>query len=141
MNVKDFLDRFCEWARAQPDIEAVALVGSWACDAASEDSDVDLIILTTKTTGYLRDQSWPSVFGEVTECKVEDWGRCKSLRVFYKDNLEVEYGFALPEWADIPVDPGTHRVVINGMKILFDPKGVLAKLQKEVFATLRLGER
>ena len=100
-----------------------------------------MIILTTQPENYINDSSWSVLFGEVTECKVEDWGRCKSLRVFYKDNLEVEYSFALPEWADIPVDPGTHRVVSNGMKILFDPKGLLAKLQKEVFATLRPGER
>jgi predicted nucleotidyltransferase len=141
VNVKAFLDKFSQWASAQPNIEAVALVGSWARESADEESDVDLIILTTQPENYINDSSWSVLFGGVTECKVEDWGRCKSLRVFYKDNLEVEYGFALPEWADIPVDPGTHRVVSNGMKSLFDPKGVLAKLQKEVFATWRRGEK
>ncbi len=100
-----------------------------------------MIVLTSKPTPYLDDPSWASTFGSVTECKVEDWGRAKSLRVFYRDNLEVEYSFALPDWADIPVDSGTHGVVGNGMKILFDPHGILLTLQQQVFATLRPGER
>ena len=141
MNVKAFLDKFSRWVRTQPDIEAVALVGSYSRAEASENSDVDLIILTTKTADYLQHQSWASVFGEVTKCKVEDWGKVKSLRVFYADDLEVEYGFALPDWADIPIDPGMSRVVSDGMRILFDPLGILTELRQKVFATLRLGER
>jgi hypothetical protein len=97
------------------------------------------MILTSQPGHYIDDPSWVSMFGEMTECKVEDWGRAKSLRVCYRD-LEVEYGFALPYWADIPVDSGTRKVVSDGMKILFDPRGILAKLQQEVFA-LRPGER
>lgn len=134
VSVKDFLDRFSQWARAQPDIEAVALVGSYARETADEASDVDLIILTKQSERYISEPSWVSAFGEVGERKVENWGRVTSLRVFYKDDLEVEYGFAHPDWADIPVDPGTSRVVKDGMKILFDPRGVLSKLQQRAFA-------
>ena len=131
MDVKAFLDKFSGWASLRPDIEGVALVGSYAGDVPNEQSDVDLIILTKQSEGYLNDPSWASAFGEVGERKVEDWGRVKSLRVFYNDSLEVEYSFALPDWADIPVDPGTHRVVSDGMKILFDPRGLLIRLQQE----------
>lgn len=92
---------------------------------------MDLIILTKESESYLNDPAWAAAFGEFTKRKVEDWGWVKSLRVFYKDGLEVEYGFALPDWADIPVDTGTHRVVRGGMKILFDPRGLLTRLQQE----------
>ena len=131
MDVKAFLDKFSGWASLRPDIEGVGLVGSYARDVAHEESDVDLIILTKHSERYLSDPSWASAFGEVGERKVESWGRVKSLRVFYKDGLEVEYSFALPDWADIPVDTGTHRVVRGGMKILFDPRGLLTRLQQE----------
>ena len=131
MDVKAFLDKFSGWASLRPDIEGVALVGSYALGVANEESDVDLIILTKQSENYLSDAAWAAAFGEVTECKVEDWGRVKSLRVFYKDGLEVEYGFALPQWAYIPVDTGTHRVVRGGMKVLFDPRGLLTRLQQE----------
>jgi len=141
VDVKAFLDKFSGWASLRPDIEGVALVGSYARDVADEESDVDLIILTKRSERYFSDPAWAAAFGEVIERKVEDWGRVKSLRVFYRDGLEVEYGFALPGWADIPVDSGTFRVVSNGMRILFDPKGILKELQQQVSATLRVGGR
>lgn len=132
VDVKAFLDKFSQWVNAQPSIEAAALVGSYARDDAKEESDVDLIILTNESAHYIDNPSWASTFGEVTECRVENWGRAKSLRVFSRDDLEVEYSFALLDWADIPVDPGTYRVVSNGMKILFDPRGILKRLEEAV---------
>lgn len=140
MKVKAFLEKFAGWVRTQPEIEAAALVGSYARDAANEQSDVDLIILTNQPARYLGDPSWSSVFGEVADYEVESWGNVTSLRISYTDELEVEYSLALPDWADIPVDPGTHHVVSNGMKILLDPRGILTRLQQEVFAALRPGE-
>jgi predicted nucleotidyltransferase len=131
VDVKAFLDEFSGWASLRPDIEGVALVGSYARDVANGESDVDLIILTKESESYLNDPSWASGFGEVGERKVEKWGRLKSLRVFYRDGLEVEYSFAFPDWADIPVDAGTRRVVSDGMKILVDPRGLLIRLQQE----------
>ena len=43
--VRHFLGGFCRWAAVQPYILAVALVGSYARNDATTDSDVDLIIL------------------------------------------------------------------------------------------------
>jgi hypothetical protein len=43
--------------------------------------------------------------------------------------LEVEVGTALPSWAATePVDAGTSRVVTDGMSVLYDPQGLLARL-------------
>jgi hypothetical protein len=72
------------------------------------------------------------LFGGVAACREEDWGKVTSLRVFYQGGLEVEYGFALPGWAGVPVDPGTSRVVSGGMKVLYDPQAILGTLQREV---------
>ena len=52
-----FLDRFTEWARLQPEILAVALVGSYARNEARADSDVDLILICTRPPKYLADRS------------------------------------------------------------------------------------
>jgi len=46
----------------------------------------------------------------------------------------IEYNFSTPSWAAIPVDAGTRRVVNDGMKILFDPTGILDTLRNAVFA-------
>ena len=110
-------------------MKAVALVGSYARDAATQDSDVDLLILTTEVARYTSDRSWLSLFGEVAECVVEDWGKVTSLRSFYEDGLEVEYGLSTPDWAKRPMDAGSLRVVSDGMKILFDPQNILGTVQ------------
>lgn len=132
VNVSAFLEAFTLWASAQQDIEAVALVGSYARGEASEDSDVDLVILTSGVDRYLRDWSWVSLFGEAAECREEAYGRVTSVRAFYESGLEVEYGFTKPDWADTPVDEGTSDVVRNGMKILHDPQRIVARMQREI---------
>jgi Streptomycin adenylyltransferase len=132
MDVPAFLEALKRWASAESDVKAVALVGSYAREAATEGSDVDLLILTTNVRKYISDRSWVSLFGEDIECRVEDWGKVTSLRTFYSDGLEVEYGFATPDWARTPMDPGSSRVVSDGMKILWDPQNILSTVQREV---------
>lgn len=131
MQFEAFLFAFERWARAQADIEGVGLVGSYARGAATEESDVDLIILTTKQERYFLDQTWASLFGETGRSQVEEWGKLRSLRIHYKSGLEVEYGFSTPEWAGSPLDEGTLRVVSDGIKILYDPNGLLGGLQQQ----------
>jgi predicted nucleotidyltransferase len=130
--VSAFLESFCRWARSQPDVLAVALVGSYARGTASEGSDVDLVILTYNVDRYLLDRSWFSLFGEATECREEDYGRLKSMRAFYGEGLEVEYGFTSPDWAESPIDVGTLRVVTDGMKVLHDPQGIIGGMLREI---------
>ena len=132
--VSAFLEAFALWARSQPDIEAVALVGSYARGAATESSDVDLVILTPGVDKYLHDRSWISLFGEAPECREEAYSRVTSVRAFYESGLEVEYGFTTPDWADMPVDEGTLSVLKKGMKILYDPLGRVARTQREIAA-------
>ena len=49
-----------------------------------------------------------------------------SLRVFYQDGLEVEFGIITAEWAALPPDNGNARVIAGGMQILVDKAGLLA---------------
>jgi predicted nucleotidyltransferase len=134
MNVSDFLEAFKCWVSTQTEMKAVALVGSHARDAATEGSDVDLLILTTRMDKYIRERSWVSLFGEAAECRIEDWGKVMSLRVFYRESLEVEYGFSTTDWASAPLDAGSFRVVRDGIKILFDPHHILSAVQREVLS-------
>lgn len=134
MNVDRLLEQFTLWISIQADVRSAALVGSHARDAATEASDVDLMVLTTDVSKYVQKHEWITTFGDVDTYSVERWGRVTALRVFYKQAGEVEYNFSQPEWADVPVDDGTQRVVSNGMRILFDPHAILQRLQ-EALAT------
>jgi len=135
MIVPALLEAFVRWARSQPDIEAVALVGSHARGTATESSDVDLVILTPDVERYLRERSWVSLFGKVAECLEEDYGMVTSVRTFYESGLEVEYGFTVPDWAHPPVDEATLNVVRDGMKILHDPQEIVARMQREIVSS------
>ena len=126
--IEPFLSALVAWASARPDVVAVLLVGSHARGAATETSDVDLVVLTDGPQRYSEDPSWADQFGAIERMRREEWGVVTSLRVWYEGGPEVEYGFTTPEWAAQPVDAGTHRVVTDGCRILFDPNGVLQTL-------------
>jgi predicted nucleotidyltransferase len=129
MDVTAFAEALVSWAKTQTEIVGVALVGSYARDGATKESDVDLIILTADTAKYFENQQWMSLFGEVQKSMIENWGPVETIRVFYRNSFEAEYNFTEPAWAENPIDAGTRRVVTDGMKILHDPKGVLKALQ------------
>ena len=124
--IEQFLSAVVRWASAQPDIRAVALVGSHARGAAKSTSDVDLVILTTCPRRYLEDTGWATRFGTVARQQLEDWGKVTSLRVWYQDGEEVEFGITTPDWVAQPIDEGTRRVISGGIRVLFDREDCLA---------------
>ncbi len=124
-----FLEKFKQWAASQDNIEAVALVGSYAKGTAKPDSDIDLVIITNDPKSLLENDLWLQNFGQIKEIKNEDWGLVQSRRVFYDNGIEVEFGITTPNWAKIdPVDPGTKQVILNGLKILYDENNILQSL-------------
>jgi len=134
-SVAHLLDRVTAWAASQPTIAGLALVGSYARGEARADSDIDLVLLCTQPPAYVCDTAWIQCFGEVERCDVEDWGLVRSLRVHYRDGVEVEFGLTTLAWAQLPVDPGTRSVVAPGLSILFDRDGRLARLRDAVVAS------
>jgi predicted nucleotidyltransferase len=58
IDIQAFLNKFATWAARQNDIQAIALVGSYARKTAKTESDVDLVIITTEPDKYLNDSSW-----------------------------------------------------------------------------------
>lgn len=128
-SVEELSNLIYRWVENKLDIFGVALVGSYARNEARVDSDIDLVILCKEPNIYLNNVSWLEYFGNVKAHEFEDWGKVTSVRVFY-ESVEVEFGLTTTEWAMIPVDAGTKKVVSDGMKILFDPHGILTKLIK-----------
>lgn len=116
------------WVENKPDIFGIALVGSHARNEARVDSDIDLTILCKEPNVYLNNVSWLNYFGKVKAYKFENWGKVTSVRVFYEPNIEVEFGLTTVEWATIPLDIGTKKVVSDGVKIIFAPHRILNKL-------------
>jgi len=112
------------WAESRSDVDGVAIVGSYARGTEQSTSDIDFVILS-KDPSVLLQGDWPARFGDVQSSSIEDYGALKARRFFYRNGLEVEFGVAATRWASIPLDPGTKRVLSDGVKVLYDPKQLL----------------
>lgn len=124
--METFFSDIRDWAAEAPQIESVILAGSYARGTNHAGSDVDLVILTADKAGMLRDPSWTARFGNAVKRQIEEYGACTSVRVWYEDGPEVEFGLVLPSWAAAPLDPGTARVLRDGYRVLSDRAGHFA---------------
>jgi len=128
--IESTIEEVVAWVESRPDIVAVGLVGSYARGTARPDSDVDFVILAEDPNLHLDHREWVRQFGDPHTITQEDWGKVQSLRVFYADGLEIEFGLASPGWASVdPIDWGTREVVSGGLRILADSRNLLTTLQ------------
>jgi len=118
MLITTFLESLSAWAATRPDVRRVYLVGSHARRQARPDSDIDLVILADDPRSYLQDTSWAGQFGTLLRQQQEDYGRLTSLRAWYADGREVEYGLTTPDWIAEPLDEGTAQVLAGGFQVL-----------------------
>jgi hypothetical protein len=124
--VDALLSAVSTWANTQPDVRGVALVGSHARGEAKTTSDVDLVLIVEDPSKYVQDSSWALRFGAVNHVERESYGKVTSLRVWYRDGLEVEYGFTDHTWVSFPLDEGTRSVLLDGARVLFERDQILA---------------
>jgi Nucleotidyltransferase domain len=123
---EDVVHLVTAWATSRPDVTGLLLVGSYARGAARPDSDVDLVVLMS-----IPDPSCADELELGTLIRTETWGPIQERRFRTPTGLEVECGIGPSSWAATnPIDPGTHRVITDGARILHDPKGILDELVK-----------
>ena len=127
-NIQEFLEVVVQWAEARSDVLALVLVGSYARGTPTPSSDVDLVLISTQPQDYLVDTNWATHFGTIEKSQIEDWSRVTSLRVWYTDGKEIEFGFTSAEWAAQPLDEGTRRTINDGIKILLDRDKIFSGL-------------
>lgn len=130
--IAPLLEIVTAWAGSRGDIVGLALVGSWARDTASPDSDIDFILLTPNpdvfriSTTWLTEIRWPKIGLSVQSCRDVKYGVVWSRHVKLSDGMVIEFSFGFPSWAaTCPCDAGTRSVVSRGCRILFDPEGLL----------------
>lgn len=128
-NIDRFLDRVIEWAQSARGVCGLALVGSYARGASRPDSDIDLVVVTLCPADYIRATDWAGRFGTVSQVAIEPYGEVTSVRVHYADGPEVEFGFTGPQWAALPLDPGTREVLLGGVRVLWEREPLLTGAQ------------
>jgi hypothetical protein len=130
--VNDLVEQAVAWARARSDVRALGMVGSWARGAERMDSDVDLVVVADDVQPYVRGEEWIRAFGGGSVIRTQEWGPLLTERRLLRESgLEVEVGLVTRAWADTdPVDGDTRLVVLDGMRVLYDPEGILADFQQ-----------
>lgn len=114
------------WAMGQPDVSALALVGSYANGRPRMGSDIDLVLLTGAMDRHTHDINWVhTIDPRARLIRDQWWGVLRERRVRLRTGLHVELGIAPPSWAALPLDQGTQRVLRDGCTILHDPDGLL----------------
>lgn len=120
--LEEFLNAVTGWAAADPCIEAALLVGSCARGTQTADSDIDLVLITPDKARLVSSPDFAGRFGAVERMQTEYYGKCTSVRVWYQNGPEVEFGLVEPSWLDLPLDSGTRRVLCDGYRMLLDKK-------------------
>jgi len=121
------------WSRSRSDVLALGIVGSYGYGRPRLGSDVDLILLTDDPASY---GAWLGILSPVAPGRLirhQQWGPVTEWRFRRPSGLHVELGVAPPSWADTnPLDPGTARVLADGLQIVHDPQDLLAQARDAV---------
>lgn len=73
-------------------------------------------------SAMITNQDFTREFGEVYEQQTEYYGACTSIRAWYDDGKEVEFGIVEPSWISMPLDAGSYKVLSDGYEIIIDKK-------------------
>lgn len=130
--LEKFFEELKEYAKNTSHIESIIVVGSYARGTNKENSDIDIVIITSNKTGMIADQKFVQKFGSVCKQQTEYYGACTSIRVWYKDGKEVEFGMVDPSWIARPLDCGTFKVLSDGYKIVIDKRHYFDEVNKEL---------
>ena len=124
-----FIEAVKQWAEENGKIESVIIVGSYARGTNTVTSDLDLVILTPCRDEMVENQAFTELFGEIAKRQTEYYGACTSVRVWYQNGMEVEFGLVKPSWISVPLDQGTHKVLSDGYKVILDKKSYFLNLK------------
>lgn len=120
--MEKFIEDLRKFGEATPYVESIILVGSYARSENKKDSDIDLVIITSEKNYMVESQDFVDRFGSQIKKAQENYGACSSIRVYYKNGMEVEFGLVDPSWIKKPLDRGTRRVLEDGYRVILDKK-------------------
>lgn len=121
-----------QWAASEPLIDALLVVGSHARGAQTPSSDLDLVVVTRDVQHYIERPQTLAFGHKIQKHQLEHYGACTSLRVWYADGPEIEFGFVSPDWLSLPLDAGTEAVLQAGYLILLDKAGCLHEVAQQI---------
>ncbi|MDE5671422.1 MAG: nucleotidyltransferase domain-containing protein [Eubacterium sp.] len=126
---KSFIHKLKEFSMNNNHIECAIIVGSYARGTNTENSDLDICLITTNKKEMIENPDFVKQFGTFSKMQTEYYGACTSIRVWYENSLEAEFGIVEPSWIRLPLDNGTHKVLSDGYKVIVDKKNYFQNLK------------
>jgi predicted nucleotidyltransferase len=130
------IDQVAAWAKTQPDIVALALVGSWARGNPNKRSDIDFMLISEAPKQRLAGIRWTKAMCSThLASPLKSWrngfyGAVWSRHMLLRGGQRIELSFGAQSWASLsPLDPSTRYVVQDAFDILYDPEGLLGRLR------------
>lgn len=109
--VEQLLAHVARWAARQPDLVAVALVGSRARGDARADSDVDLVLLSHEPGRYIYAEEWAGELGGVAVLASAQRGMLVEQRLRTESGTELDIAIGPPRWAQsAPAEIGVRAI-------------------------------
>ncbi len=128
-------ERFIAWASTEDAIRAAVVIGSRARTdhPADEWADLDIVVLTSTDSDYVRDPGWIGNIGEAWISFIEPTGsgHGSERRVLFAGGVDVDFAFfAVDEIEALSVaDPRAAGTAFGrGFRILLDKDGVATRL-------------
>lgn len=83
--------------------------------------------LTSDPERLTGDDAWLALLTlGAAESRRQRWGPVIERRMLLPSGLPVEFGITTQEWAGLPLDGGTARVLGDGATVLYDYHGIVA---------------
>lgn len=119
------------WAADVSDLRGVCVVGSYARGTPQMSSDLDLVLLSTEPDRYRGWLGSDSPLAPARFLLSRTWGPLTELRFLHRTGRQLDIGVTTPAWADTdPLDPGTARVIGDGLRIVHDPDSLLHRVEQ-----------
>lgn len=115
------------WGTDVADVRAIAVVGSFARGTPRLGSDLDLVLLCELPGRF---GPWLTDVPPLAPARFlhrRAWGPVTELRLRRRSGLHLDVGVAPLSWSTVdPLDPGTARVLRDGVRIVYDPDHLLS---------------
>ncbi len=126
---ESFNAKLKEFSMNDNHIESAIIVGSYARGTNTENSDLDICLITTYKNELVDNPDFVMKVGEFSKMQTEYYGECTSIRVWYENGLEAEFGIVEPSCIRLPLDKGTRKVLNDGYKVFVDKKNYFQNLE------------
>lgn len=124
-----FIGKVRRFAMRDPRVESAIVIGSYARGTHTETSDLDLCIITASKNEMIEAPEFIREFGTPQSTRTEYYGACTSIRVWYENGPEVEFGIVEPSWISQPLDAGTRKALSGGYTVIADKKNYFQNLK------------